>query len=138
MNRRLATAFLSSFGLIALLAGCQQKSADQQQAAADSNSAAPGSDAAQSTPKQPAPKPRPLVVPAETVISVVLDEPVGSKISTSGQQFAASVREPIEVNGKVAIPKGAKVTGVVKNAKPARSEERRVGKECRSRWSPYH
>ena len=25
---------------------------------------------------------------------------------------------------------------VVKN--PPRSEERRVGKECRSRWSPYH
>src|SRR2546421_4761523 len=23
-------------------------------------------------------------------------------------------------------------------ALPARSEERRVGKECRSRWSPYH
>ena len=22
--------------------------------------------------------------------------------------------------------------------KEARSEERRVGKECRSRWSPYH
>ena len=22
--------------------------------------------------------------------------------------------------------------------KPGRSEERRVGKECRSRWSPYH
>ena len=24
------------------------------------------------------------------------------------------------------------------NAKLIRSEERRVGKECRSRWSPYH
>src|SRR2546430_15110116 len=23
-------------------------------------------------------------------------------------------------------------------AQPTRSEERRVGKECRSRWSPYH
>ena len=23
-------------------------------------------------------------------------------------------------------------------ASPHRSEERRVGKECRSRWSPYH
>ena len=23
-------------------------------------------------------------------------------------------------------------------AKKGRSEERRVGKECRSRWSPYH
>ena len=25
-----------------------------------------------------------------------------------------------------------------KFAPPSRSEERRVGKECRSRWSPYH
>src|SRR5260221_13999849 len=25
-----------------------------------------------------------------------------------------------------------------KNRVPGRSEERRVGKECRSRWSPYH
>ena len=24
------------------------------------------------------------------------------------------------------------------NAHDSRSEERRVGKECRSRWSPYH
>src|SRR3712207_9472603 len=30
----------------------------------------------------------------------------------------------------------ADLTGQV--AKAARSEERRVGKECRSRWSPYH
>ena len=28
------------------------------------------------------------------------------------------------------------ITGTSVN--PARSEERRVGKECRSRWSPYH
>ena len=29
--------------------------------------------------------------------------------------------------------------GKVKDLKDAfRSEERRVGKECRSRWSPYH
>jgi len=27
---------------------------------------------------------------------------------------------------------------VVNNDIPSRSEERRVGKECRSRWSPYH
>ena len=26
----------------------------------------------------------------------------------------------------------------VVSAEPHRSEERRVGKECRSRWSPYH
>src|SRR2546430_13180323 len=27
---------------------------------------------------------------------------------------------------------------VIPDAAPMRSEERRVGKECRSRWSPYH
>ena len=27
---------------------------------------------------------------------------------------------------------------IVDTCGPARSEERRVGKECRSRWSPYH
>ena len=26
----------------------------------------------------------------------------------------------------------------IKNEMTKRSEERRVGKECRSRWSPYH
>src|SRR5215813_9499852 len=30
------------------------------------------------------------------------------------------------------------VVKVAKQATEARSEERRVGKECRSRWSPYH
>src|SRR2546430_17630825 len=29
-------------------------------------------------------------------------------------------------------------SGAVRGLRIARSEERRVGKECRSRWSPYH
>ena len=31
-----------------------------------------------------------------------------------------------------------KAQGRTKSTKTSRSEERRVGKECRSRWSPYH
>ena len=33
-----------------------------------------------------------------------------------------------------------RVIGVSRGSEfsPNRSEERRVGKECRSRWSPYH
>ena len=33
-----------------------------------------------------------------------------------------------------------KILRLIQNeaANPCRSEERRVGKECRSRWSPYH
>ena len=30
------------------------------------------------------------------------------------------------------------VQQAIRVTKPYRSEERRVGKECRSRWSPYH
>ena len=33
---------------------------------------------------------------------------------------------------------GIKKQGVKDMALVYRSEERRVGKECRSRWSPYH
>src|SRR3712207_1683711 len=36
----------------------------------------------------------------------------------------------------MATPSGG--TGVSSLARALRSEERRVGKECRSRWSPYH
>ena len=40
----------------------------------------------------------------------------------------------------VALALGALVAAVYmyKNTYTQRSEERRVGKECRSRWSPYH
>lgn len=123
MNRRFATASLSALSLLLALAGCQ-KSADQQQAAAtdaSSSSATTDSGASSSKPavREAPPRPKPIVVPAETVISVVLDEPVGSKISQPGQTFTATVRDPIEVDGRVAVPKGSRATGLVKDAKPA-------------------
>src|SRR2546430_12556465 len=37
--------------------------------------------------------------------------------------------------GAVTNPSG---TLIIDTSPPGRSEERRVGKECRSRWSPYH
>ena len=35
-------------------------------------------------------------------------------------------------------PKDARPSGAKPGEASGRSEERRVGKECRSRWSPYH
>ena len=118
MNRFLTTVFLCAFSSIVLLGGCQ-KSADQQQqsSATDANSSSPASEPANAKPRAEAP--RPIVVPADTVISVVLDEAVGSKISTPGQNFAATVSQAVEVDGRTAIPKGARATGTVKDAKPA-------------------
>ena len=36
------------------------------------------------------------------------------------------------------IGAGTMGQGIAKAFAQVRSEERRVGKECRSRWSPYH
>jgi hypothetical protein len=63
--------------------------------------------------------PKPLMVPAETALTVVLDEPLGSKTSSTGQNFSATVSAPVEIDGRIAIPKGARVTGVVRDAKSA-------------------
>ena len=43
----------------------------------------------------------------------------------------------IEVNGALEVMK-KRPDAVSIFVLPPRSEERRVGKECRSRWSPYH
>src|SRR5258707_13592364 len=52
---------------------------------------------------------------------------IGSKISRGYAQMLATYRNGYSTKEKM---------GTLSFT--ARSEERRVGKECRSRWSPYH
>jgi hypothetical protein len=116
MNRRLVAISLSAFSIGALVTGCQ-KPADQQ-STPEANSAPSVSDAAKTAVKKVL-EPKPLVIPADTVIAVVLDETISSKTSKSGDKFTATVESPVEVDGKVAIPKGARAEGVVNEAKAA-------------------
>src|SRR6267378_1623619 len=68
--------------------------------------------------KKPAPEPpRPIVVPAETPITVVLTSTISSKVAKPGDEFEATVAEPVIVGGRTAIPKGAHATGTVVDAK---------------------
>jgi hypothetical protein len=131
MNRRISSASVFAFCIALALAGCQ-KSADQSatsttpaasNAASSDSSTTPGSAAVAQQPAasnpEPPPPPKPIVVPADTILTVVLDQAVGSKISTPGQAFSATVQSPVEVDGRMAIPKGSRASGVVKDAKPA-------------------
>src|SRR5260221_1744289 len=49
-----------------------------------------------------------------------------------------SFAEPVLRDSIVRDFSFARVTLAVRDSAQERSEERRVGKECRSRWSPYH
>jgi hypothetical protein len=119
---------LASLSLLFAVSGCQ-KPADQAATPDSSGSSAQNNPSSNSpmggsTPSgksavREAVAPRPLVVPADTTISVVLDESVGSKTSTAGQNFSATVSAPVEIDGRIAIPKGARVTGIVRDAKSA-------------------
>ena len=67
---------------------------------------------------------------------------------------ATGIVRRIDELGRVVIPKEIRRTQRIRRGDPleifttgdgevifkkySRSEERRVGKECRSRWSPYH
>lgn len=59
-----------------------------------------------------------MVVPAGTTLTVRLGQAVGSKISSPGQSFTASLATPVEVGGKTVVPSGAEAHGVVTEAKP--------------------
>src|SRR2546430_15173368 len=64
----------------------------------------------------------------------------GDRIAAVGFMNGAAARETLDVRGLVVAPGFIDMMGqseinvLIDN----RSEERRVGKECRSRWSPYH
>jgi hypothetical protein len=62
--------------------------------------------------------PKPLIVPAGTVLTVRLGQAVGSKISAPGQSFTATLASPLSVEGRTVIPAGAAAAGTVVDAKP--------------------
>ena len=95
-------------------------SSDSSSSAAPSGEASGSGSAMSNTAKsnmKPEPE-RPVVVPAGTVLTVRLGQTVGSKISSPGQTFTATLASPVVIDGKTAIPSGAAASGTVVDAKP--------------------
>ena len=66
----------------------------------------------------------------ETVKNVTAPQIRGRRIEKVALERRDVIAHPVP-DDFVRLVTGRAVTGM-------RSEERRVGKECRSRWSPYH
>ena len=116
MNRCFAVFSLSVISTAALVTGCQPPA--NQQSSPNASSSPSTAESVNNAVKKVI-EPRPLVVPADTVIAVVLDQSISSKTSRPGDKFSATVESPIEIDGKVAIPKGARAEGIIKDAKAA-------------------
>ena len=129
-------------GALALGAGCSKKQADtqaadqqqvqdsQQQSSTDqpvangssaqygnsSSKRKPGNEANVGIAKaQPAPE---LVIPEGTILSVRLGQAVGTKTSSAGDQFTATLAEPVLVGDQTAVAGGSSATGSVVEAVP--------------------
>jgi outer membrane scaffolding protein for murein synthesis (MipA/OmpV family) len=102
--------------VLALALGCNKPNASSSStdnpagAAASPGNGAPGSADAKATPA-------PIVIPAGKTITVRLGEALSSKDSHAGQEFTASVAEPVTVDGETVIHERATAHGVVVDAK---------------------
>ncbi len=68
-------------------------------------------------PPPPPPPPPPIVVPAGTSIVVRMGNTVDTKTANAGDTFTGSLAHAVAVDGEVAIPSGAGVTGTVVESK---------------------
>ena len=72
-------------------------------------------------------------------ISLYVENQVGVLSKISGLFSGKSYNLDSLTVGTTEDPTVSRMTiGTVSDDETFRSEERRVGKECRSRWSPYH
>jgi len=124
--------FIALLFFLAVILGCGSKppaenatTTENRDNASASSSSSAGSGTSPSGAKSTAPKPPGLMdrltnktytVPAGTVVDVRLGETLGSKTSQSGQNFDATLVEPVVVEGKEVIPAGADAHGVVVDA----------------------
>ncbi len=108
------TALMLSFYLCFVIAGCSSK---PQGSASDASSPASSGSQASAPVNQPVEQ-APIIIPAGTILSVRLDQELGSKISQSGETFSGTLSRGVTVGGEPVIPSGAGVLGTVLDAKP--------------------
>jgi len=109
---QLRRLWLLGSALALVFGGCSKPSTDDT---ANSNGASGGSSGGLLSRMLETTKP--IVVPEGSSLLVSVDETLASNKSNVGDSFAASMAEPVEMNGRAVIPRGARVVGRVVEAK---------------------
>jgi hypothetical protein len=106
--------------ILGLTVACNKPSQVQNDQAQNSSGQPADNSQANNNAALPAPPPAPTIVtvPAGRTLTVRLADEVGSKASQPGQTFGATLTRAVEVDGEAIIPAGARVEGIVVDAKP--------------------
>src|SRR3954471_23620918 len=107
---------------LAVVIGCSSKPSEPATSTENRDTtASPSGSGSANAPKPPGLMDRltskTFTVPAGTLVSVRLGETLGSKTSQAGQDFTATLAEPVIVEQKEVIPAGADARGTVVDAK---------------------
>ena len=127
MKRLLYVLLIATFA--AGFIGCSKDAAEEtaatgiqpSQPARGANSTAPARPAVPTTPAAPKPAAKPdiptaIAVPEGTELSVLLIDSISTGKNKAGDQFLASLAEPILVNGKPVVDRGTRVQGQIVDA----------------------
>jgi hypothetical protein len=108
---------------LAALCGCSHSNAPSTDANAPSNSADNSAQSAPASTQAPAPAraaaPAAVVIEAGKVLTVSLDQNISTKDNSSGDQFEASLAEPVTVDGRTVLPVGTRATGTIVQSQSA-------------------
>jgi hypothetical protein len=110
MSKRIVAQLLALFAVLALAACGTTSTNEEPSGGKTSQTKSPGLIERLTA--------KPVTVPEGTILTVRLKDAVGSKISSTGDSFEASLADPVSVDKNVIIPEGSDVIGTVVDAKP--------------------
>jgi len=113
--RNPATARWIVAGVLVALCGCSNSGTSSSGTSSGGNSSG---NAASAPPPAPVPPP-PIEIAAGTTLTVTLDQSISTKANNSGDSFAASLAEPVTINGREVLPSGTKARGTIVQAQAA-------------------
>ena len=127
MIRKVALLYLALIFGALILSGCRSSAnasipVEKTASAQPANPSVPAGEqrfAQRPWPDKPSPVERSMVVPSGTPIQVRLNGSLDTARSRAGERFTAVLAAPIMVDGRIAVPAGANVEGVVRSSAPS-------------------